>query len=243
MLDGHLLQAGGIAARAVIVEEGRGFGESDILVEFGIFQLREPVAVDRLVVDQQAEGFVAVAVLQPVDGVVGDDIGHVTLLADEFGMLFRAELRIVVGALPVEYLVVVETLRHAPEMPFAKDCRLVSGLLQEFREGHLVGVESGRPAQFDLSVLVAVLARQQRGAAGRRDRIFDIGTREENAAGRKPVDVGGRSEFRHRTAVSADRLVRMVIAHDMDDVDRSGLLLGCRHARRRQQGRRHGNRK
>ena len=77
------------AALGVVVIEVLGHGELHILVEVVIFGFGHPVAVRRLVVYEQAEGFALVAPLEELYGVVGDECRGVALLAYIFAVRLR----------------------------------------------------------------------------------------------------------------------------------------------------------
>src|SRR3546814_16953031 len=72
-----------------------------------VAQRGHEVAVRRLVVDQDREGFRLVApVLQPVEAVVGDQVGRIAL--DDAEPLLRDDVGVLIFALVVEHLPVVE---------------------------------------------------------------------------------------------------------------------------------------
>ena len=118
-------------------------------------------------------------------------------------------------------MVVVEALGVALHVPLADDTRLVAVLLQYLRDEGLGGVDAR--TQTPLSVLVAVQARDEAGAARRRERVLDIGAREGHTLGRQTVDVGRGRQLRDGMTVCTDGLVGVVIGHDVDDVERLGL--------------------
>ena len=89
LLDAHLLVMGRRAALGVVVIEVIGHGELHIFVEVVIFGFGHPVAVRRLVVYEQAEGFALVAPLEELYGVVGDERRRVALLANIFAVRLR----------------------------------------------------------------------------------------------------------------------------------------------------------
>lgn len=68
---------------------------------------------------EQEEGFVFVAlVFQPVDGLVGDNIGEVALLL--IGLSLHVdEVGVVIVALRWEVVVIVESRGRADEVPFS----------------------------------------------------------------------------------------------------------------------------
>ena len=116
--DFHFLLSGSDAAFVVVVEGG-GDGERLVFIFVQILQFWQPVAVAGLVVYEQEEGFVFVAlVFQPVDGLVGDDIGKVSLLLIGFS-LHVDEVGVVIVALRREVVVIVESRRRANEVPFS----------------------------------------------------------------------------------------------------------------------------
>ena len=158
--DIHLLLGGGASSLVVVVEVGRQ-GVHFIVVKVEVARVGTPHPVGRLVVHEQAEGLVGVApVVHPVDGQVGDDVGHVSrppqlsAVADEVG--------VVVVALSDEDVPVVEARWQRREVPLADHRRLVAGLLEQLREGLLAAVERLRIV--GEAVGVAVFARQHAGS-------------------------------------------------------------------------------
>ena len=114
-----------------------------------------------LVVYKEDEGLVLVPLLQPVYGLVRDDIGTIAL-----GTLHAAvhldEVGIVVLALSVEHLEIVKAGRRAHQVPLADEGRLVARLLEQFGHGLLRTVKDA-VLVVGKSILVTVLARQHTG--------------------------------------------------------------------------------
>ena len=227
----HLLFGGGLAAGVVVVEGG-GQGEGAVLVFADVLQLGQPAAVAGLVVEKEDEGPRAVAlVLHPVDGLVGDDVRHVSLLA--YGVAGHGdEVGVVVVALSRQHVVVVEARGCAHKVPLADERRLVAGLLHEFGHGLLRTVEDA-VLVVGKSVLVGVLARDHAGAAGARERVGHVAVDELHAVGGDAVEIGGLDET---VVVAAHHLGGVVVGHDVDDVV-SSLCRGhcCRQRRGEQQ--------
>lgn len=122
-----------------------------------------------LVLDQQGEGLVRVALVQPVERQVGDDVGDVSGVP-AFAVPGQED-RVVVDTVLGEDLPVVEADRVAlgavAQVPLADDGCLVPRRLQHLGEGRLAGVEL-LPGLFQRghSVDVAVCAGEQ-GRTGR----------------------------------------------------------------------------
>ena len=100
----------GSGTTCIVVIEIFGKFERNILILVQIFDFGQPVAVAGFVMDEKRERTRLVAiVVQPRDGLVGDDVGEVALLLIlSFGI---DEARIVVVALSREDVPVVKTRR------------------------------------------------------------------------------------------------------------------------------------
>ena len=213
----HFLGGCGGTAGVVIVEVVR---QRDVRIvkcpEVG--GVGHPGAVRGLVVQQQAERFLRVAsVLQPVEGQVGGDVGGVA--GDDAALAVIYKGRVVVLALSDEDVPVVEAGGGGGQVPLADDGGLVAGLAQELGEGLLAAVEGA--GVVGESVLVAVLAGEQAGPAGTADGVGHETLREDHARIGQAVDVRGLYE---PVAIGADGLVRVVVTHDVDDVERLALV-------------------
>jgi len=85
------------------------------------------------VVNQQTEWLVLVAVVQVLDGMVGDEVGGVAHLLLEVTVLAgRSEGWVVVLPLVIQNMIVVESLRTAGHVPLAHNGCRIAGTLQQF---------------------------------------------------------------------------------------------------------------
>ncbi len=206
---------GGDAAGAsfVVIEEVVGLGDVAVGEEVLVFGGGLPGTVRRLVVAHGEEGLLRVALLEPVEGEIADQIGAVA------GVLFAAgggeEGGIVVDALAGEDVPVVEAGGFGDEVPFADHGGLVSGAAgvpwrRDCAWGRAVlpGVDA---------VLMAVLAGENGGAAGRADGIGAEAIGEAHAAVGDAVDV---RRLVDAAAVGGDGVGGMIVGHDVDDVGR-----------------------
>ena len=140
-VDLHLLGGCGGTSLVVVVEIVRQ-GQLGIIEGSEVLQVGHPGAVGCLVVQQQAERFLGVAlVLEPVEGQVGGDVGGVA--GDDAALAVIYKSRVVVLALSDEDVPVVEAGRVGGQVPLADDGGLVAGLAQELGEGLLAAVEGG----------------------------------------------------------------------------------------------------
>ena len=193
LINRHLLCVGGRATGCIIVPHGLGQGELGVVVHAQILHIRKPAAMRCLVVNEQTERLRCVAMVEEVNGVVGDEIGGIAFLTDILPVRGRTlELRIPIGALVVEHMITIEALRLAHEVPLANHAGLVACLLEQFREEGARGVDAFE--QHLLSVLMAVETRDEAGTAGRRQRVFDKRLVEAHALAGNAVDVGRGSE-------------------------------------------------
>ena len=95
----------------------------------------------RLVLAHEQERLRLVAVLQPFDRQLANDVGGVALMLDALAILDH--WRVIVDALAGEDVPMIETGRIAPQVPFADDRRRITGRLQQFGKRGLSAVEPG----------------------------------------------------------------------------------------------------
>ena len=190
----------------------------------GVRVARLPRPVRRLVVHHQEERLVARTVLDELERQVGDDVGRI---AAGVGLLpgRRVEHGIAVRALAGQDLPAIEPDGIAAEVPLADHPGVVAALLQQPRDRHARTVE---PIEHRHAVEVRVLAGQNRGAARRADRVGGKDARQQRALARQPIEVRRLVDAR---PVRADRVRRVVVGHDEDDVGTAHRL--CLHYRMR----------
>ena len=240
--DGHVLVMLGLAAPGVVVEEGVGLGIFAVAVVAEVAERGLPFAMGGFMLAHQQERARAVAILEPVERQVGDDVGGVPLMRD--GLAVVDHRRVVVHPLAGEDVPFVEPGRRRDEVPLADDGGLVAGGPQEFREGGLRAVESAVGVVVK-AVRVTIFAREDGRSARPADGVGDEATVEPHPLARDPINVRRRDEL-ERVRVRADRLESVVVAKDQDDVGRlggraRGLRLGRRggggaEGRRRERG-------
>ena len=100
-------------------------------------------------------------------------------------------------------------------MPLAQHQGVVAGLLEhlgDHRSGRIEGVEHRH------AVDVAVLAGEDRRAAGRADRVRGVNAIEPHALLREPVDIRRRVDGGEERAVGPDGVGRMIVRHDIQDI-------------------------
>ena len=116
--------------------------------------------------DEEGKGSALVALLEELDGMVGDEICHVTFLGNILDSgLRRTETRTIVLALILKNVVLVEAFRLASHVPFAHDSSLVACGLE-----HLAHEGDGAVDAFvqpPLPILVTIQAGHQTGATRR----------------------------------------------------------------------------
>ena len=219
----------GIGAGGIGIPERHRLGNPPRRELGGVFGARLPGPVRRLVVHHQEERLVPGPLLDELDGEIGDDVGRVAacirLLARR-----RVEHRVPVGALAGQDLPAIEADGIAAEMPFADHAGVIARLLQQARDRHARAVEAVEDGN---AVEVRVLPGQDRGAAGRADRVRREHPRQQRALPRQPIEVGRRV---HPRPVRANRMRRVVVGHDEHDVRPSAGLRG--HDGRHEQQRR-----
>ena len=182
--------------------------------------VRVPRAVRGLVVAHEEERLVLGPVLEEVDRQIGDDVGHVALDPPAAGGL--DEVRVVIDALARQDRPAVEAGRVAAQVPLADHARMVARRLQVLGDGRLRAVEA---VEHRHAVLVAVLAGQDAGPAGRADRVDAEAGVETHALLGEAVEV---RRLVDPAAIGADGVCRMVVGHDIEDVGPRGGFGGQR---------------
>ena len=184
--------------------------EVHIRKQIRILRRRGPFAMRRLGLRHQAEGLARIAVLQPLDGNVADQVADVSLQLVRLAVLDHH--RVHIEPLPWQYVPVIETRRIGKQMPLADHRRLIPRLLEILREVRLLAIERIEDRH---TVLVAVLAGKNRRAAGRANRVVHEAAREEHAVLRDAIDA---RRLIDATAVGAHGMRRVVVRHDEEDV-------------------------
>ena len=222
-VDLEFLVARGRCVVFPLVEQGRGLGHLDIIVQVKVACRGHPVPVRGLVLYHQHEGLTGVtALFQEVHRHVGDEIGAIPL---DGNFTFRGdEIRVVVEALAGQYRPGIVSLGLSLEVGLAVDGCLVPGLLQELGEGLLVPVEAV-PVVHE-AVLVAVLPGLDDRPAGPADGIGAEAPLEEHPLRGEPVDMRGGVDRFQPAVVGPNRMRCVVIAENEYNV---GLLCRCGH--------------
>ena len=218
-VEAHVVIADGLAAPGEIVEQRFRLGILAIVVPAEVPQRRRPFAMRSLVLAHQQERFRLVAVLQPLDRQVGDDVGHVARVLHLLAV--PDHRRVVVHALPRQDVPVIEAGRIADQMPFADQGRRVAGLLQQLGKRLLRAVETAVAVVVE-AVDVRVLAGQDRRPARPADRVRHEAAIKPHPFARDPIHVR-RGEQLATLAVGADRLAGQIVGEDEQDVGRADL--------------------
>ena len=167
---------------------------------------------------QEAEGFILVTlVAEPIQRQVSRDVGGIALNLPLLAII--NESRIVVIALTYQDVPIIETGRIGGQVPLPDHRRLVTCLAQQLREGLLRAIKG--VLVIDKAILVAMLSRQHAGPAGSTDGIGHKTIGKTNTIPCDAVDVGGLDVT---PVIGTQCLKRMVIRHDVEDVQR--LLRG-----------------
>lgn len=214
--DAHLGHLGSVGAVLVVVGEGVGEPHG-VLVEVFVLGVVLPRSMGGFVVAHEEEGPALVALVHPLDGLVGDDVGRV---AGDPRRLARGldELRVPVLALAGQHAPVVEArglmILALAEVPLADHGGLVvcvgPQLLGDVGDALVdLGVE-----RHD-AVDVVVRAAEHGGARRRADAVGDVAVVEAHALVGDAVEVGRAVDA---GAVARDGLGRVVVRHDEDDV-------------------------
>ena len=218
--DAHFLLGGGFAGGVVVIEGFRK-REGDLVETPQVLQVRHPAAVRGLVVEEQAERFVGIPMLQPFEGHVRRDVRGIAGADDLFPV--PDEYRVVVISLSGEDVPVIESRGIAHQVPFPDHRRLVSARLQQLRQCLLAAVEDAVLVVRE-TVGMTVLAGQQAGPGGSAQGICDKTVCEAGPFLGQTVDVGGPHE---PLVIRAYGLVGVVVTHDVNDIQRLFGLFLC----------------
>ena len=218
--DRHVLVVFRLAAPGIIVEQRRRLGIAAIVVVAQVADRRQPLAVGGLVLAHEQKWFGLVAVLQPVERKLGDDVGGITLMLHPPAVVDHGG--VVVHPLPRQDLPLVEAGRVGDQVPLAKDGRLVTGRTEQFGEGRLRTVEATVGIVVE-TIQVGVLTRQDRRATRPADRVRDDAPVETHPLPGQAIDVRGVDQPA-RVVIGTDGLVGMVVAENEDDVRRFSRL-------------------
>ena len=174
-----------------------------------------PGAVRRFVVAHQHERPGCVTGFEPVQRLVGDDVGDIARVADRPAGF--VEHRVVVVALAGHYGPVVKAcglMRRAfAQVPFAENGGLVAAAAQVL--GYVGQPVVDAVGQRHDAVHMVVGAGQNRRATGGADGVADIAVVHPHALLGQAVDVGGLVDA---MPVTADGLGRMVVGHDENNI-------------------------
>ena len=213
----HLLLGRSRPPRIIVVEVIRK-REGHIVVKPQVAGVGHPSTMRRLVMQQEAEGFILVPlVAEPIQRQVSRDVGGIAFDLPLLAII--NEGRIVVIALTYQDVPIIETGRIGGQVPLPDHRRLVTCLAQQLREGLLRAIKG--VLVIDKAILVAMLSRQHAGPAGSTDGIGHKTIGETNTIPCDAVDVGGLDVT---PVIGTQCLKRMVIRHDVEDVQR--LLRG-----------------
>ena len=219
LVDRHVLIVLGGAAARVVVEEGGRLVVHAVVVGLEVAQGGLPLTVRGLVLTHEEEGLGLVALGEPVEGDIGDDVGDVAGILD--GLAHADHGRIIVDTLAGEDLPEIEAGGIGAEMPLANDRGLVAGLLENLRKRGLRAIEADAAGIVVEAVDVIVGAGEHGGAAGPADGVGHETAVEAHALLRDAVDVR-RIEQLAGIAVGAESLVGVVVGKDEDDVGGGG---------------------
>ena len=167
------------------------------------------------------KGFRLVAlILHPVDSLVCDDIGQVTLLTISLAVHLD-KVGVVVIALTWDDVPIVKACGSRHEVPLANECGLVARLLHQLRHSLLRTIEDA-VLIVGKAIFVAVLTSEHTCTAGARQRIGYVGIDELDAVGCNTIQIGGGYVC---VVIARHHLRRVVVGHDIDDV----VALLCQH--------------
>ena len=116
-----------------IIRQREGF----IFIKSQITGIRHPVTMNSLMMNQQTKRLLRVTLIfHPVNGIVSDKIGYVTMPLNGI-IILRNKIRIIIMPLSGNNFPVIKAGGQAFKMPFSDQCGLITGFLQKLRESLL----------------------------------------------------------------------------------------------------------
>ena len=225
--NGHVLRVLCFATAGIVVKQGLRFGELPIPVPAKVFQIGRPLAMRRLMLAHQQEGFGFVTLLEPVERQISDNVRDI---ASRFYLFSHSNhRRVIVNPLAGKNLPKIKTRGIADKMPFADHRRLVPGLLQQFWHRLLGTIETAAGIVVK-AIHVAVFAGQHTSAAWPADRVGNQGAIKNHPLAGQPVDVRRLVEL-PGVAICANGLISMIVRKDKKNI---GLARGSGQSRQRQ---------
>ena len=214
-LEGHPGLGHERGAGAEVIEESIGDGKGMVVVSFHSVGWWQSMNMRSFVLGAEQEGFFRVPVFEPVECLVGDDLGGVPgYPAFPFG---RKKGRVEIGSLSTfagKNFPMLELIGGvAFEVPFSDQSGLVSGLPKFPGVNPLLTIPLG--AVSDHPVGFAVFARQDGRPARTTDRVDVEGMGEEGAFFCDAVEVGG---LVNRSGVGSDCAQGMIVAEQEKNV-------------------------
>ena len=198
-----------------------GIGDLFSFVALGVARGGGEGEVDGLVAEVEEEGLLAAPVLEPLDGLVGEDVGVVAL--ELLAAPVDVELWIEVGALALEANPVVEAgsgfVVVVAHVPFADEGGAVAVLLEVLGEED--GALGNRALVVDHAMVVHVLAGQDGGAARGAEGSGDEGVGEVGAFPRETVE-GGSFQPLGGVLMKSHEVEAVIVAEDEHDVRGGG---------------------
>ena len=181
--------------------------------------MRLPFPVRRLVVTHQEERLVRIAGLEPVEALVGDDVGGVARNLDLFAHLDHVGIEIL--ALPRQHRPEIEPARlmrlALAQVPFADQRCLVAAGAQMLGDIGSAVVDRSRQRGDIVDVIIGT--GEDCRTARRADRVGDIAMVQPHAFDGNPVEIGRRVDA---CPVATDCLGCVVIGHDEEDIGSFG---------------------
>ena len=156
---------------------------------------------------------------QPVYTQVSNDIRHIPFLPDS--TFRRDKIRIIIIPLSGQNSPIIKTGRCAPQMPFSNHSRLVTACLQQLLDSLLFPVKHRPAGIIGITVLMAVLPRQQNSTARTGKRITNKTIGKSHSFSSNTVKMGS---LHISLLITTHHLLSMVVCHDIYNVQRLFLL-------------------
>ena len=196
--------------RGIVVEERGGLRDHRRGEPLAITLVGRPLAVGRLLVEHQEKWPVLRPRREELEPQVGRDLRAVPI--DRERAARHEERRVAVGTLTGQHGPAVKAGGVTAEVPLADHAGVVTPRLHPLGEVVSAAVE---PVEHRHTVFVGILAGEQRGPAGRADRVGDERVEKACPARCQPIEVGRLVDLR---AVTGEGVLGMVVGEDEQHV-------------------------
>ncbi len=218
----HFLQPCHDGVIQVRIKERRWLGHMLVFPQVQVPQGRHPIAVGRLVLAHQQEWFFRIlAPFKPLKRQVRHDVRAIAF--QHALSVRRDQFWVVVVPLSRQDLPVIKALRRRSQVPFPKQGRFIPCPLQQLGKGDLIPIKP--VAVVPEPIVMTVQPCQDHSATGPANTVGAERVPKQHAFRRQRIDARRGIQLCKRRPISPNRMGRVIIAEDEEDVWAWGLLL------------------